>query len=215
VTFVFGVADSGARFDSARKDDDPSGFQAREESRNGLLSSIKKTVEPVIQPFAEIFENGLSQPDLAVGGGANTAAAPEFDTLADLASPETQVWMLHFCVKLRLMLGHRVQSITCFHELIDARVRAMSGGAKKLPLARGEFLSAAKESNQNFDVGARWWRDDPSWDGESPIASVEVSVTTNTTVSSFTKVSIGLFQIQRLFAHTRLTLSFIYLRRRI
>ena len=214
VTFVFGVQDVGRAYEHASigaesqviiDTADPASDASFETRVSSLLKSTHKSLANIFQP--------LQSPDLAVGGGGNSVAAspPKFDMKFDLADREAQVWMLRFCQELRQLMGTKVHSLTCFVEVMDARLKAESGGKKQLPLESDDFLSAASiNSYQGYGVtGVRWWRehdkDLPNLSKQmvkgsnlpiSPISSLEVSIVTKTS-TSFTKTSV--LKKERLF----------------
>ena len=144
----------------------------------------------------------LRDPDDSVGGGgAPTAAPPAFDDAFDVAHPDTQLFLLRFCDELRAMAvtggggggndaaRRRVADVSCFADALDARLRFLSGGRARLPLARGAFESAARTVIAGDDLafsGLRWWSDaSGSASGgfgnrAGDIATVEVRIATTT-----------------------------------
>ena len=147
----------------------------------------------------------LRDPDDSVGGGgAPTAAPPAFDDAFDVAHPDTQLFLLRFCDELRAMAvtggggdggggnddaaPRRVADVSCFADALDARLRFLSGGRARLPLARGAFESAARTVINGDDLafsGLRWWSDASGASGGAAaragdIATVEVRIATTT-----------------------------------
>ena len=104
----------------------------------------------------------LRDPELERAPGAVSLEAPAWDADFDASSPEAQRWLLGFCDALAA-LRERVADVDCFVADVDRRVAAASGGAARLPMARGAFEAAvdawARVDGAN-DLGAvRWWVD--------------------------------------------------------
>ena len=84
----------------------------------------------------------------------------------------------------------RVAEVSCFADALDARLRSLSGGRARLPLARASFESAARTVIPREDLafaGLRWWRGPLRGAGGAArekytgdVATVEVTVATTT-----------------------------------
>jgi hypothetical protein len=84
----------------------------------------------------------------------------------------------------------RVAEVSCFADALDARLRSLSGGRARLPLARAAFESAARTVIPRVDLafaGLRWWRGPLRGAGGAArnkyagdVATVEVTVATTT-----------------------------------
>ena len=181
------------------------------------LSSFFEAVVRGVAVTRRRVSRPLRDPDVAVGGGgAPTAAPPAFDDAFDIAHPDTQRFLLRFCAELRALgrvagdrptaaIGargdgtsgnenekkkKRVAEISCFADALDARLRSLSGGRARLPLARGAFESAARTVIPREDLafsGLRWWRGfDARKKYTGDVATVEVRIATTTSPATET-----------------------------
>ena len=178
-----------------------------------LASFLESASRGVANAWARVSKP-LRDPDDSVGGGgAPTAAPPAFDDAFDVAHPDTQLFLLRFCDELRAMAvtggggdgggnndnndvaaPRRVADVSCFADALDARLRSLSGGRARLPLARGAFESAARTVIAGDDLafsGLRWWSDASGASGGAAggsragdIATVEVRIATTTSPSA-------------------------------
>lgn len=181
------------------------------------LSSFFEAVARGVVATRRRVSRPLRDPDVAVGGGgAPTASPPAFDDAFDIAHPDTQRFLLRFCAELRALgrvagdrptaaIGargdgtsgnenekkkKRVAEISCFADALDARLRSLSGGRARLPLARGAFESAARTVIPREDLafsGLRWWRGfDARKKYTGDVATVEVRIATTTSPATET-----------------------------
>lgn len=154
VRFVWGISQSAAASSSSS--------DVTWDPQNPLEFSSSKPRSSSRDTLKSLFEDPSDNPVATAGG--KTSEAPAWDPSFDVASVESQAWMLAFCAALRgsAETAGRLKdsrSVDCFMEEVDAKVRNLSGGEVGLPLPSVQFaaaLGAYGQSDDNDGGTVRW-----------------------------------------------------------